>query len=163
MTDLTLNADEERAIRQALMDLPKECQYHGSDFEKLGMWRTMPRCESCRIPFRAKVAWQAFTAALDRRDDLPRRVPAPEAETQLLDAKREAVREARAVIGRYLATAEKWRYDRAMWAFAIMLGEIPEDTPEPLSPADEEELKKRAGNLNSADGDLFPGRAREWE
>lgn len=48
-----------------------------------------------------------------------------------LEARKEGVREARAVIGQYLATAEKWRYDRVMWAFAIMLGEIPEDTPDP--------------------------------
>ena len=50
---------------------------------------------------------------------------------ELLDAKKDAIRDARAVISQYLATAEKWRYDRVMWAFAIMLGEIPEDTPEP--------------------------------
>ncbi|OQO89910.1 hypothetical protein B1813_18900 [Saccharomonospora piscinae] len=55
-----------------------------------------------------------------------------------LEAKREAVREARRVISQYLVTAEKWRYDRVMWALAIMLGEIPEDTPEPPSPADVE-------------------------
>lgn len=48
-------------------------------------------------------------------------------------AKVEAVAEARKVISQYLATAEKWRYERVMWAFAIMLSEIPEDTPEPGS------------------------------
>jgi len=47
-----------------------------------------------------------------------------------------ALRDARQVITQYLATAEKWRYDRVVWAFAVMLGEIPEDTPEPMSPAD---------------------------
>ena len=30
-----------------------------------------------------------------------------------------------------VATAETWRYDRILWAFGIMLGEIPEDTPAP--------------------------------
>lgn len=58
-------------------------------------------------------------------------------------AKVEAVTDARKVISQYLATAEKWRYDRVMWAFAIMLSEIPEDTAEPLSPADEEEIARR--------------------
>lgn len=51
---------------------------------------------------------------------------------------------ARHVITQHLATAEKWRYDRVCWAFAIMLGEIPADTPEPLSPADEAENARRA-------------------
>lgn len=51
--------------------------------------------------------------------------------------------EARHVITQYLCTAEKWRYDRVCWAFAIMLGEIPADTPEPLSPADEAEMARR--------------------
>lgn len=54
----------------------------------------------------------------------------------VLTAKREAISEARAVITQYLATAELWRYDRVCWAFAIMLGEIPEDSPEPPSPSD---------------------------
>lgn len=33
-----------------------------------------------------------------------------------------------------VVTAEKWRYDRMLWVFGIMLGEIPADTPAP--PAD---------------------------
>lgn len=61
-------------------------------------------------------------------------------------AKLEAVTEARKVISQYLATAEKWRYDRVMWAFAIMLGEIPEDSPCPDSPAD---ARKRAARLTA--------------
>lgn len=66
-----------------------------------------------------------------RFDHVGRRILAavlPEVRAQ---AKVEAVTEARKVISQYLATAEKWRYDRVMWAFAIMLGEIPEDTPCP--------------------------------
>jgi len=43
----------------------------------------------------------------------------------------DALTEAREVISQYVVTSEKWRYDRVMWAFAIMLGEIPEDTPMP--------------------------------
>ena len=70
MTDLILTSHEERAVRHALMDLPKVCRYHGSDFEFLGAAADgTPRCESCRIPWRAQAAWQAYTAALDRRDD----------------------------------------------------------------------------------------------
>jgi hypothetical protein len=70
MSDLTLTATEERAVRQALMDLPKVCRYHGSDFEFLGTGvEGAPRCESCRIPWRAQQAWRAYTAAIDRRDD----------------------------------------------------------------------------------------------
>ncbi len=57
----------------------------------------------------------------------------------------EALRTARLVISQYLATAEQWRYNRVMWAFAIMLGEIPEDTPEPLSWADEKEIYRNGG------------------
>jgi len=48
-----------------------------------------------------------------------------------LEIKLETLKDARKVISQYLATAEKWRYDRVMWAFAIMLNEIPEDTPCP--------------------------------
>lgn len=46
----------------------------------------------------------------------------------------DTVYKVRAVILPFLSTAEKWRYDRVAWAFAIMLGEIPEDTPEPAIP-----------------------------
>lgn len=70
MTGLRLTRDEERAIRHALMDLPKTCRFHGDDLERSGMWYGVPNCESCRSPWRARQAWQALTAALDRRDDL---------------------------------------------------------------------------------------------
>lgn len=60
-----------------------------------------------------------------------------------MEAKVEAVSEARKVISQYLVTAEKWRYDRVMWAFAVMLGEVPEDTPCPDSPADARERAAR--------------------
>lgn len=53
-----------------------------------------------------------------------------------LEAKREALREARAQATWPVATAEQWRYDRTLWIFAIMLGEIPEDTPAPPSPGE---------------------------
>jgi 2-hydroxychromene-2-carboxylate isomerase len=69
MIDLTLTANEERAVRQALTDLPKVCRYHGDDLDRTGMRYGVPNCKSCRIPWRAREAWKAYTAALDRRDD----------------------------------------------------------------------------------------------
>lgn len=58
----------------------------------------------------------------------------------LLAAERErALLHARACVTQYVSTAEKWRYDRVVWAFAIMLGEIPEDSPCPRSPSDDAE------------------------
>ena len=53
------------------------------------------------------------------------------AEAERKQGIKDALGEARQVITQYLCTAEKWRYDRVCWAFAIMLGEIPEDTPMP--------------------------------
>lgn len=44
-----------RAVSRALLGLldgqPTRCHYHGGDFERAGMWRNQPRCESCRIPY----------------------------------------------------------------------------------------------------------------
>lgn len=48
----------------------------------------------------------------------------------------DTIRAVRGVVTQYVCTAEQWRYDRMVWAFGLMLGEIPEDTPEPMSPAD---------------------------
>ena len=53
-----------------------------------------------------------------------------------LEAKREALREARAQATWPLATAEQWRYDRILWIFDVMLGEIPEDSLAPPSPGE---------------------------
>ena len=53
-----------------------------------------------------------------------------------LEAKREALREARAQATWPLATAEQWRYDRMLWIFDVMLGEIPEDSLAPPSPSE---------------------------
>ena len=51
-----------------------------------------------------------------------------------LEAQRDALREARQQVSARLTTAEQWRHDQVMWVFAVMLGEIPEDTPEPPRP-----------------------------
>jgi hypothetical protein len=69
VTDLRLTRDEERAVRHALMDLPKVCRFHGDDLERSGIRHGLPHCESCRIPWRSRQAWQAYTTAIDRRDD----------------------------------------------------------------------------------------------
>lgn len=107
------------------------------------------------------LAWPSWDVAVERADaglwDLPQMVAdtrnlvrhalaavLPDAR---LAAKVEAITEARRVISQYLATAEKWRYDRVMWAFAITLGEIPEDAPCPDSPAD---ARERAARLTAA-------------
>ncbi len=81
----------------------------------------------------AIVAWQAANAIVEAGWT---------SQDAVLQAKKDAVREARAVITQYLATSEKWRYDRVAWAFAVMLGEIPENSPEPMSPADHEEIRR---------------------
>lgn len=61
-----------------------------------------------------------------------------------VEVKREALTEARKVISQYLATAEQWRYNRVLWAFGIMLGEIDKGTPEPPSPGDLQEQARQA-------------------
>jgi hypothetical protein len=68
VTEIHLSAAEERVIRVALTDLPKVCRFHGVELERSGMRGGQPHCESCKVPWRAKQAWAAFTAAVDRRD-----------------------------------------------------------------------------------------------
>lgn len=69
----------------------------------------------------------------------------------------DALNHARQVISGYVATAEKWRYDRVLWAFAIMLGEIPEDSPEPRSPADDEMDRMRRYRIEQEERDADGG------
>lgn len=38
--------------RDALHHDAQICRYHGANFERLGMAYGLPRCESCRQPFR---------------------------------------------------------------------------------------------------------------
>ncbi|MFJ1765037.1 hypothetical protein ACIOD2_32250 [Amycolatopsis sp. NPDC088138] len=68
MSEIHLSPAEERAVRVALTDLPKVCRFHGADLERSGMRNGQPRCESCKVPWRARQAWAAFTTAADRRD-----------------------------------------------------------------------------------------------
>lgn len=64
---IVLTGLEALAIKAALQDAPKVCQYHGVEFTKLGMRSDgSPRCESCRVPWRALQAWRAYCAAHDR-------------------------------------------------------------------------------------------------
>lgn len=61
-------------------------------------------------------------------------------------AKVDALVTARHLVSQHLVTGEKWRYDRVLWAFGIMLGEIPEDTPAPVSPEEQvDDLLETAG------------------
>jgi hypothetical protein len=41
-----------KAAEYALEHAEKTCPYHGRDFTRAGMWRGIPRCESCRQPWR---------------------------------------------------------------------------------------------------------------
>lgn len=59
------------------------------------------------------------------------------AQEAIFKDRQDTVRAVRSVVTQYVATAEQWRYDRMVWAFALMLEEIPQDTPEPRSPADD--------------------------
>ncbi|ANZ35246.1 hypothetical protein BBK82_03310 [Lentzea guizhouensis] len=45
---------EAKLLRAAsvLKHAPKSCQYHGTEFERSGMRRGLPRCESCQQPYR---------------------------------------------------------------------------------------------------------------
>ena len=56
---------------------------------------------------------------------------APGMEQALREVTDALLREARYHATWPVCTAEKWRYDRMLWTFGIMLGEIPEDTPAP--------------------------------
>jgi hypothetical protein len=46
----------------ALLNAEQMCQYHGTDFERMGMQRGEPRCDSCKQPFRVKQALAAIEA-----------------------------------------------------------------------------------------------------
>lgn len=41
-----------KAIAESLTHVPHGCRYHGSDFGKLGFEWSMPRCDSCKQPYR---------------------------------------------------------------------------------------------------------------
>jgi hypothetical protein len=92
-----------------------------ADEAKTGEWRDVANQDSANAEFIAHA-----------REDVPALLAEVERLREVAAAERaRGIEHARRVITGYLATAEKWRYDRVVWAFAIMLGEIPEDTPEP--------------------------------
>ena len=62
-----------RAAREALLRLPQICTYHGSDFGFLGWSQGVPRCDSCRTPWRVKVALDAIDVVRDDMDGRPAR------------------------------------------------------------------------------------------
>ena len=49
-------------IRRALAGEPRACRFHGTDFERSNLAFGLPRCESCRQPYRVAEA----LAALDQ-------------------------------------------------------------------------------------------------
>lgn len=56
-------------IEEALVHAEAGCRYHGTDFERLGMEFGLPRCGSCKQPWRvaqARLALHAIWEALTR-------------------------------------------------------------------------------------------------
>lgn len=52
--------DQLATIRRALADGPRVCRYHGTNFELSHMAFGLPRCESCRQPYRVAQALAAL-------------------------------------------------------------------------------------------------------
>lgn len=48
----------------ALHEAPRRCQYHGKDWEKLGFEWGLPRCDSCKLPYRVDRAINALNDAV---------------------------------------------------------------------------------------------------
>lgn len=67
---IALDVNQLAALRVALVHADKLCRFHGERFEVLGMenertdagWLPIPRCDSCKQPYRVR---RALTA-LDR-------------------------------------------------------------------------------------------------
>lgn len=49
-------------VRRALAGEPRTCRYHGTDFERSNLAFGLPRCDSCKQPYRVAQA----LGALDR-------------------------------------------------------------------------------------------------
>jgi hypothetical protein len=52
-----------RIAREALMHDAVICRYHGFDLEATGMQRGLPRCDSCKQPYRVRKALAAIRVA----------------------------------------------------------------------------------------------------
>jgi hypothetical protein len=80
MTSWVVLAEERNRLRRvasaldfagaALAEAEQVCRYHGPDFEKSGMRQGLPRCDSCKQPFRVRRALDAL-AGLDIRSYAP--------------------------------------------------------------------------------------------
>lgn len=71
-----LVAEALRRAQEALIHVERSCRYHGTDFLRLGtepFERGLPRCDSCKTPYRRKRALDAIDAAV--RSQLPGEVP----------------------------------------------------------------------------------------
>jgi hypothetical protein len=53
-----------RYAQEALAEAPRECRFHGTDFERSGRQHGVPRCDSCRQPWLVTVASMNITAEL---------------------------------------------------------------------------------------------------
>jgi len=49
-----------REIRMALEGETDQCRYHGAQFGEIEPWSGLPRCESCRQPYRVTLARRAL-------------------------------------------------------------------------------------------------------
>lgn len=47
-------------VRRALAGEPRTCRYHGTDFERSDMAFGLPRCDSCKQPYRVAQALAAL-------------------------------------------------------------------------------------------------------
>lgn len=47
-------------VRQALTNAQQHCEYHGTDFGRAGVHRGLPRCDSCKQPWRVQRALDAI-------------------------------------------------------------------------------------------------------
>jgi len=56
-------------VRAALDGAPQQCRYHGADFGRAGLQGGVPRCESCRQPWRVVRALQALDALASPREE----------------------------------------------------------------------------------------------
>lgn len=55
-----------RHMKDALDHAEQTCRYHGDRFETSGMLHGLPRCDSCKQPFRVRKALDALDLATGR-------------------------------------------------------------------------------------------------
>lgn len=63
-------------IREALLHAEQTCRYHGTNFEASGTRHGVPRCESCRQPWRVVAALRELEEEGGQLDRLERELRA---------------------------------------------------------------------------------------